>query len=79
MTKRMKNNGTSCSFCGSSQARAFKVAGLVLRHSCDECFVSRCISCGILCIDKRGRNIQRIKYTPGAPLYCNKCSLSHAP
>lgn len=76
MRKPGSDKAPCCSFCGSKQARAFKIADIVLRHACDECFVTRCISCGALCVDGQGRYIQQMQHAIGAALYCNACSSS---
>jgi hypothetical protein len=66
--------GKLCSICGGPHARAFRVSGLLLRHVCEECFVSRCIHCGAPCLDDAGRLLKGTATGIYHALYCKDCS-----
>jgi len=64
----------SCSICGGPHARAYRVSGLLLRHVCEDCFVSRCVHCGKLCLDKEGKLFKGVTMGIYHALYCQDCS-----
>ena len=70
MTKETKG----CSICGSANARAYRVSGMLIRHLCGNCFGSRCVHCGAMCVDKAGVLIKGATMGPYNDMYCKKCS-----
>ena len=63
-----------CSFCDSPKTGPIKVIGKLLRYACDECFVSRCMICGILCLNPNGHFLLGVKHDRHQALYCKSCS-----
>jgi len=62
-----------CSFCGCPHVRVYKIAGVLMRYACDECFVTRCMGCGERCVDERGHLLEGIKFGLYGSLYCKRC------
>ncbi len=69
----------SCGICGSANARAYRVTGLLLRHVCPSCFGSRCVHCGATCVDKEGKLAKGATMGSFNDLYCKKCSKRDIP
>jgi hypothetical protein len=74
MKKHVERTTGACSFCGRQAVRAFKIAGTLLRYACDDCFAARCMSCGNLRTDERGRLPHREKLEVHDILFCKNCS-----
>ena len=73
MKKIIEKKGWACSFCGRKPARAFKIAGILLRYACDECFAARCMSCGNICEDEHASPRNRGRLEVHDVLYCKTC------
>ena len=69
----IKDCNCGCSFCGCPHVRAYRIAGALLRYACDECFVTRCMGCGALCVDDRGKLQPGVKFGLHHALYCERC------
>lgn len=66
--------GKSCGICGEPRARAYRVSGMLLRHLCANCFASRCVHCGAICVDKEGSLLKGATMGAYKDQYCKKCS-----
>jgi len=64
----------NCSICDGPHARAYRVAGMLLRYVCEECFQSRCIHCGKECLDATGNVAPGVTFGIYYALYCADCS-----
>ena len=64
----------NCNICATPRARAYRVAGLLVRYACDDCFLSRCIHCGALCVDEKGAILPGVTFGMYNSLYCATCS-----
>jgi len=73
MTTDDPTKGFLCAFCDGPHVRAYKIAGALVKYACDECFLTRCISCGILCVDEQGHLLEEVKFGLNHALYCERC------
>lgn len=73
MDPMTKSKWMHCDICHDPSARIYKVAGLALRHVCDECFVSRCVNCGAVCVDHTGKLLPGVGFGIYHALFCERC------
>ena len=67
----------NCSICDAPRANAYRVAGLLLRYVCDDCFQGRCIHCGMECMDATGKFLPGVTFGIYYALYCKACSATN--
>ena len=73
MKEHAKKKECTCNWCGCRRGSAYKIAGTLLRYACDECFVSRCICCGTVCVDEQGHLLPGVKFGLHDALFCKNC------
>ncbi len=62
-----------CSICDGPRAHVYKLTGTGERMICVDCFETRCVECGALCVNGRGELLQGVSVDVLSALYCDSC------